>query len=255
MGDEAVTPPQIAGRADREVAHGRKLAAEGAEDIWGWGSPAGQRRAERRAKLIAQAAKLGPGVRALEIGCGTGLFTEKFARTGAHVLAVDISPDLLVIARQRGLPESQVQFVEQRFEDSDAQGPFDAVVGSSVLHHLELRPAVERIFQLLRPGGWMSFAEPNMLNPQIAIQKNVGWIKRRAGDSDDETAIVRWRFARMLREVGFERIAITPHDWLHPLTPRPLIGAVATVGRVLEAIPGVREFAGSVHIVAARPSA
>ena len=85
----------------------------------------------------------------------------------------------------------RVQFVEQRFEDSDAQGPFDAIVGSSVLHHLELRPALERIFQLLRPGGWMSFAEPNMLNPQIVIQKNVDWIKRRAGDSHVPLASTR----------------------------------------------------------------
>ena len=83
------------GRASREIEHGRKLAATDTEVIWGWGTPAGIRRAHRRADLLAAGAGLGPGVRALEIGCGTGLFTEMLAATGAGIVAVDISEELL----------------------------------------------------------------------------------------------------------------------------------------------------------------
>jgi hypothetical protein len=55
------------------------LAEAGPEGIWGWGTPAGQVRARRRAELIVSAPELRPGIRALEIGCDTGLFTELFA--------------------------------------------------------------------------------------------------------------------------------------------------------------------------------
>lgn len=61
-------------------------------------------RAERRAELIAKGAGLRPGVRVLEIGCGTGMFTEMFARTGAQIVAVEISEALLEKARARHLP-------------------------------------------------------------------------------------------------------------------------------------------------------
>jgi 2-polyprenyl-3-methyl-5-hydroxy-6-metoxy-1,4-benzoquinol methylase len=82
-------------RAEHEIAHGRKLAEADSELIWGWGTPAGKLRAQRRGALIAQGARLSPEVTALEIGCGTGLFTETFARSGARIVAVDISAELL----------------------------------------------------------------------------------------------------------------------------------------------------------------
>lgn len=241
-------------RAAHEIDHGKKLARSDPELIWGWGTPAGKLRAMRRAEVIASGAQLGPSLRALEIGCGTGLFTAMVARTGAQLVAVDISPELLALARGRNLPSAQVQFLAKHFEDCDVDGPFDAVIGSSILHHLDMPAALAKIYALLKPGGFISFAEPNMLNPQIAVQKNIPWIKAQLGDSPDETAIVRWRLCAQLGHIGFVDIRITPFDWLHPATPEALIGAVRWLGQRLERIPGLREFAGSVHICARRPA-
>jgi SAM-dependent methyltransferase len=239
--------------ADHEIAHGKRLAQHDPELVWGWGTPAGRLRAIRRAEVIASGAGLGPGVRALEIGCGTGLFTEMFAQTGVELIALDISADLLKKARAREILSDKVQFLEGRFEESDIGGPFDAVVGSSILHHLDLETALPRIFELLKPGGVMSFAEPNMLNPQILFQKNVPWLKKRMGDSPDETAFVRWRIHARLLKAGFQKVEITPFDWLHPTTPAPLIRVVRSLGCVLEKMPVMREFAGSLHILCCRP--
>jgi len=240
-------------RADNEIEHGRFLANASAEDVWGWGTPAGQIRARRRADFIARGAELGPGKKVLEVGCGTGLFTELMSSSGANIVAVDISPELLALAEKRGLPADRVKFVAARFEDCELHGPFDAIVGSSVLHHLEYRPAFARILQMLKPGGLLSFAEPNMLNPQIAIQKNIPWLKKMLGDSPDETAFVRWRLRRLLEETGFVDVTIRPFDWLHPYTPRPIIPVVKGIGFVVAMLPLLREFSGSLYIHARKP--
>jgi 2-polyprenyl-3-methyl-5-hydroxy-6-metoxy-1,4-benzoquinol methylase len=238
-------------RAEREIEFGAGLAKGDTEFLWGWGSPAGRLRAQRRAGLIAAGAGLAPGSRALEIGCGTGLFTEMFAGSGARIVAVDISPELLKKARQRGLPSPQVRFVEKRFEDCALEGPFDAVIGSSVLHHLDLLPSCLKIFGLLRPGGSLAFAEPNMLNPQVfAERKFRRWFPR---ISADETAFVRTKLQRVLRESGFENIRIVPFDWLHPATPQRWMALVQGLGRALERIPIIREFSGSLLVSARRP--
>jgi len=238
-------------KARHEIEHGVKLALDDAERTWGWGTPAGRIRAQRRARIIASGARLGPGTRALEIGCGTGMFTELFAQTGASLLAVDISPDLLKIAMGRNLPAEQVQFCERRFEDCDIEGPFDAVVGSSVLHHLDLEEALRKICGLLKPGGTMSFAEPNMLNPQVFVERRFRkWFPE---VSDDETAFVRWKLRRQLEAAGFKQIRVTPFDWLHPATPASLIRLIGGLGRCLEKTPAIREFAGSMAICALRP--
>ncbi len=159
-----------------------------------------------------------------------------FADKGASLLAVDISPDLLEKARARGLPADRVQFLEKRFEDCDVDGPFDAVIGSSALHHLDMEAALAKIYGLLSPGGVMSFAEPNMLNPQVFAERTflrncLSYV------SPDETAFVRWPMAKRLVEAGFTEVQIEPFDWLHPATPSALIGGVKRIGAWLELVP------------------
>jgi ubiquinone/menaquinone biosynthesis C-methylase UbiE len=236
------------------------LAASESEETWGWGTPAGQSRARRRAALIVSAGGLGPGRTVLEIGCGTGMFTEQFAASGARIIAVDISPDLLAKAIDRRLPADQVRFEQQRVEDLQRTDPaiqswvpegLNAIIGSSVLHHLDIPAALETCKRLLAPGGRIAFAEPNLLNPQVWMERTFrSWFPY---VSPDETAIVRWSLRRQLERAGFSNVAITPFDWLHPATPPPLMGVVDRAGRLLERIPALREFAGSVLISAVRP--
>jgi SAM-dependent methyltransferase len=185
----------------------------------------------------------------IEIGCGTGLFTEVFAQSGSDIIAVDLSPDLLALARKRDLPN--VRFLEKNFEDCEVEGPFDAVIGSSVLHHLDLERAWSKIYTLLKPGGRMSFAEPNMLNPQIFCERHFRTFFPQV--SPNETAFVSFRLKKELEKAGFVSISITPFDWLHPYVPEPLIGTVELLSRACEAVWPIREFAGSLNISAMRP--
>ncbi len=237
-------------RAEHEVSHGRWLAEQETEKVWGWNTPAGRFRAQRRAQRIVDVARVQRFSRVLEIGCGTGLFTEMFAATGARIVAVDISPELLAKARLRNLPVDQVTFLEKRFEDCEVDGPFDAIIGSSILHHLDIDQSLERIKALLKPGGRIGFAEPNMLNPQVYLERRFHYLPMFAYTSPDETAFVRWKLAAKLREAGFHDATIEPFDWLHPATPKPLIGAVRLIGSLLETLPGAREFSGSLTISA-----
>jgi len=235
-----------------EIEHGRHIA-EHAEAIWNWSSAAGRRRATRRASLIIEAAHLSPADRVLELGCGTGLFSERFATTGCRLVAIDVSPALLEHAVARELGDK----VEFRVDDAERlsfdDATFDAVVGSSVLHHLDLTQALSEIHRVLKQGGRIAFAEPNMMNPQIALQRSVPLFRRWAGESPEETAFFRRSLAEQLRANGFTNVRIEPFDFLHPVTPRPLIGLVGGLGGMLERIPGVREIAGSLIISGVRP--
>ena len=233
-------------RVAQEISHGRFLAKHGAGEIWNWEGLAGKLRWARRVKMIG--AHLKPGMTILELGCGAGYFTKELARSGAEIVAVDVSADLLEIAKAN-CPASNV-----RYEIQDAcaltypDAAFDSVVGSSILHHLEIEPALRGIRRVLKAGGTICFTEPNMLNPQIAIQKNVPWIKRWLGDTPDETAFFRRPLRRLLERTGYRDVRIEPFDFLHPKTPAPLINGVAMLGRFLENLPVVSEFAGSLCI-------
>jgi SAM-dependent methyltransferase len=89
--------------------------------------------------------------RVLEVGSGTGAFAERLARElGAEVAAVDVSPRMVQLARERGVAARVGDVQELAFED----GEFDAVAAVWVLHHV---PDVDRglgeIARVLRPGG------------------------------------------------------------------------------------------------------
>jgi hypothetical protein len=90
-----------------------------------------------------------------------------------------------------------------------------------------------------------------MLNPQVFVERKFRkWFPR---ISADETAFIRTKLQRVLRESGFENIRIVPFDWLHPATPPRWMPLVQSLGRVLERIPIIREFSGSLLVSARRP--
>lgn len=239
----------MASRIQHEIEHGRRIA-ERAEEVWNWSGPAGTRRWARRVELVGE--RLPAGSRVLEVGCGTGLLTEQLVRRGdLRVVAIDVSHDLLRRARARTANDASVSLsVQNAYATAFRPRSFDAVVGISVLHHLDLPAALAELHRVLRPGGVLVFSEPNMANPIILAQKNIPWLKRALGDSPDETAFFRGPLARALRAAGFEDVRVHPFDFLLPATPGVLAGAVDRMSRVLERIPVVREVAGSLFVEA-----
>ena len=233
-------------RIAKEVQHGRFLAQRGAGEIWNWESPAGRLRWARRVKMLSSHLK--PGMTVLELGCGTGSFTRELARSGADIVAIDVSPELLEIAKLNcSVPNVRFQ-IQNAYSLSYSEAVFDSVVGSSVLHHLEIEEALRDVYRVLKPEGTICFTEPNMLNPQIAIQKNIPWIKQKLGDSPDETAFFRWPLRRLLERAGYRDIRVDPFDFLHPKTPVALIDRMDAFGRFLENVPVISEVAGSLYI-------
>lgn len=204
--------------------------------------------------MAIRRAKLSRGVTVLEPGAGNGEFTKKIAVSGATIIGVEISPQQTQLAQKELEPFANARVVigniEERLDFSDAS--FDSIVGNSVLHHLDLTKALPEMMRVLKPNGRMFFTEPNMLNPQIALEKNVKFIGRRLMNSPDETAFFRWRLARMLRAQGLINVDIRPFDFLHPGTPFRLIPAVQRLSSFLSLVPLLREAAGSLQIYAER---
>ncbi|WP_374030061.1 methyltransferase domain-containing protein [Bdellovibrio bacteriovorus] len=99
----------------------------------------------------------------LEIGCGTGRNTEKLAAKGNHILGVDVSEGMLQVAREKFPPEdNRVKLVHGDFMTlTEFPGaPFDAVVSSLVLEHIEnLSAYFKKVASLLKPQGEVFLSE------------------------------------------------------------------------------------------------
>jgi SAM-dependent methyltransferase len=101
---------------------------------------------------------LGPGVRALDLGCGTGATVAEAGRTGAAVIGLDLRPSMLAAARRRNGPLRLVRADLEAglpFVDSS----FDAVWAESVVALLDPPRVVAEMARVLRPGGRIAVNE------------------------------------------------------------------------------------------------
>ena len=89
------------------------------------------------------------GRRILDAGCGTGAFAVEVARRGATVVAIDLSPTLVNLARERMPAELQDQ-IEWRSGDmlDPALGTFEHVIGMDSLIHYQAEDAVRAVSAL-----------------------------------------------------------------------------------------------------------
>jgi len=140
------------GMADDWVASGERNWAQ-AEPTWGnWGRPE-----DEVGMLPADMA----GMRAIELGCGTGYVSAWMARRGAEVVGVDVSREQLATARrlqaEHGL--AGITFVEASAEAvPEPDGSFDFAIseyGAAIW--CDPHAWIPEAHRLLRPGGRLRF--------------------------------------------------------------------------------------------------
>jgi SAM-dependent methyltransferase len=112
------------------------------------------------------------GKTVLDYGCGRGEDAIRLVRAGAaHVTGFDLSEGEVSLARQAAAAAGVGDRVEFVVADAHAtgfpDGAFELVRGASILHHLELEPALRELRRILRPGGRAVFVEPLAHNPLL----------------------------------------------------------------------------------------
>ena len=91
---------------------------------------------------------------ALEVGCGTGAFARRLAERARHVVAMDLSPEMIRVARSRSTDSPNLEFhvADATLWDFPA-AHFDYIATIATLHHLPLRAMVLKLKTALKPGG------------------------------------------------------------------------------------------------------
>jgi trans-aconitate methyltransferase len=95
------------------------------------------------------------GERILDVGCGTGQLTAEIANSGADVIGLDQSPEMIVSAKEN-YPELQFEVADIAATSYDNE--FDAVFSNAALHWVRNQQgAINAIARALKPGGRLIF--------------------------------------------------------------------------------------------------
>lgn len=164
-------------------------------------------------RMIIEMAKIKPGDKVLDVGCGTGdltLTAKKYAGASGSANGIDASPEGIDIARKKAERGGSGAVFEvgliERIAYPDAT--FDVVISRLVIHHLPddlKRQGFSEIYRVLKPGGLCFLADfkpptnpllvhviSALVNHGMIMQSNV------------------WGLPPMLTETGFVEVASGP---------------------------------------------
>ena len=140
---------------------------------------------------MASVLALPAGARMLDVGCGSGWLSEFFARLGYEVTGIDISDELVQMARERveRVPYEvdhetplRCRFLIQDIETAPLAEKFDAVICYDSLHHFEdERKVFRHLSAMLDVGGLLFILEGHKPSAGSATEDELQDVMRRYG--------------------------------------------------------------------------
>ena len=113
------------------------------------------------------------GAAVLDVGCGAGLLSEALAKEGAEVVAIDLAPELIKVARLHRLESGvEADYRLQSVESlaAEAPGSFDAITCMEMLEHVPDPSAIiGACATLLKPGGRLFLSTLNRTPAAFAL--------------------------------------------------------------------------------------
>jgi SAM-dependent methyltransferase len=98
--------------------------------------------------------------KALDIGCGTGTFARLLARRSGHVLALDLSPQMIRLAQERSRAYANIDYrVADATQWALPAQHFDCIVSIATLHHMPLEDTLGKLKNALAPGGVLAILD------------------------------------------------------------------------------------------------
>ncbi len=150
-----------------------------AYDAW-YETPLGKTSDRIEKDLIFSIAAIKRGERALDAGCGTGIYSIELAKRGAVTTGADSSEDMLVWARAKARKEGlTIDFVSADalmlpFPDDY----FDLVLSAGMLCFIKERgKALQEMLRVLKPGGKLIIGVLNKQSPWAAFRRIKGLFK------------------------------------------------------------------------------
>ncbi len=204
-----------------------------------------------RAQTFRHLVHLLPNQSILEIGAGQGIFTEqlcKISKGENPITAVSFVPDNLL---QNELPSS-VEFLRLSSLPGELKGRrFDFVIAMDLLDSGNCSWFLQNIYSFLKPGGQVLFYESNPWNIVLKIRR---LLKSTFGKTDDPRRLLnRTALYELISEVGFVNIFAIYNDFVYAPLTRSMVWFFRNLSILLENMPVIQNFAGSILIHAKKP--
>jgi SAM-dependent methyltransferase len=195
--------------------------------------------------------------RALEIGCGTGFYTNWLAERGVSVVGMDLSPRMIEQAKLR-CPDDVALFVGNCEDPASVLDPervrdgFDVIVGVNTFSYYPNKKAALRNYhELLADGGRLVLLDihGNAYTQQIAYLTNFRGARQFSDNIRESTRPI---LSSLLRECGFQVERFERLTFMPNAVNRLGVTLIAPFDWILSRVPLAQEFAIRIAVVATK---
>jgi ubiquinone/menaquinone biosynthesis C-methylase UbiE len=215
--DEAVLQEQMRYYRERAAEYDATALGDDGDDV----HPLGQELRDWPVKIMA---RLTPCERALELACGTGIWTRDLQSVAQHILAVDSSPEMLALNRSK-VADARVSYQLADLFAWEAEAPVDLAFAAFWFSHVpaeRLAPMLAMLRRAVRPGGQLCIVdEPDTspVRPPATEDSDLEVRELRDGRQFQIVKIYRSpeRLAALCKEAGFAQVGTIPGTYFFGL--------------------------------------
>ncbi|MCB2216853.1 AMP-binding protein [Desulfofustis glycolicus] len=170
-------------------------------------------------QLLTSARKLiPPGATVLDAGCGEGFLAAGLATAAARVVALDLSQEMLALARRKAAAAgaANVSFVRGDIGVPALRGEaFDLVVSSFALHHTDVERTLPLLAGMVKPGGWLLVQEPTCPVAGAGREMWYRWhgLVKALKTWREHGSTAAWRIGRFLQSRAFIGHQLADRHW------------------------------------------
>ena len=161
----------------------------------------------------------------LDAGCGPGIYSEWLIKNGAYVTAIDASPKMIELAKQRLGKTADVRLADMSKPlDFLESASFDVVLSPLVLDYIEdWRSIYAEFYKLLRSSGYFIFSVTHPFSDYIYHKTDSYFVTELVG--------CEWR--------GFDKVRVQMPSFRRPLNEllNPLLEAGFQLEKIIEPLP------------------
>ncbi len=199
-----------------------------------------------RAQSFRHLVHLLPGQTILELGCGRqGLFTQQLqqvSRGENPITAVTFNKN---VQRPGALPDS-VEFLNSAITPTVLENrQFDFIIAMDLLDESNCGWMLQKIQQLLKPGGQVIFYESNPWNVTLRLRRSLSQF---LGAKDPRQLLNRPKLYELMSELGFIRVFSVYNDFVYAPLTSSLIWLLRNLSILLENTPILQTLAGSILV-------